>query len=71
MWPGMVVSLIDRPWSRVPRPGRGRALLAWDPANERADGSRGRGGEGRAGREGEREDPGEGCREEVARGLWN
>jgi len=39
MWPGMVVSLIDRPWSRVLRAGRGRALLAWDPANERADGS--------------------------------
>lgn len=45
MWPGMVVSLIDRPWSRVLRAGRGRASLAWlGPAKERdshqRDGSR-------------------------------
>lgn len=36
MWLGMVVSLIDRPWSRVLRAGRGRTSLAWGPANERA-----------------------------------
>lgn len=35
MWPGMVVSLIDRPWSRVLRAGRGRASLALEP-RERA-----------------------------------
>lgn len=38
MWPGMVVSLIDRPWSRVLRAGRGRTSLAWDPAEERTRG---------------------------------
>lgn len=35
MWPGMVVSLIDRPWSRVLRAGRGRTSLAWSSAKER------------------------------------
>lgn len=35
MWPGMVVSLIDRPWFRVLRAGRGRASLAWGFAKER------------------------------------
>jgi len=32
---GMVVSLIDRPWSRVLRAGRGRTSLAWGFAKER------------------------------------